>query len=134
VEGWKVWWLLFGLCFFSFIFGRIVTYLWVSHRISLVKFCGGGFKKWSTWCVWLWSYLSHSHCNLVSDIVRMYALVWSYILVSVPCICVVGLVVIISLYGLHSLVVSVRCGAMMNGWMNLWSLYCTKFIYELYVV
>ena len=64
-------------------------------------------------------YLSHSHCSLVSGIVKTYAPIWSYTLVSVPCICMVGLVVIIFLSRLHSLMVNVRFGAMMGGRMNI---------------
>ena len=51
----------------------------------------------------------------MSGIVRTYAPVWSYILVFVPCICMMGLVAIISLLRLHSLVVSVRFGARGEG-------------------
>ena len=46
----------------------------------------------------------------------------------------IGLVEMISLYGLHSLVTSVRYGAMMGGrGMNFRSLACGKFIHELYM-
>ena len=81
----------------------------------MAKSCGGGFKKWVIGCVWFWLYLSHSHCSLVSGMVRMNAPIWSYILDYVPCICKVGLLVIISLSGLHSLVFNVRLVAMMGG-------------------
>ena len=40
----------------------------------------------------------------------------------------------ISLYGLHSLMVSVRFVAMMGGRMNLRPLDCKNFMHELYVV
>ena len=43
---------------------------------------------------------------------------------SAPCICIVGLVVMISLSRLYSLVFNVRFGAMMGGQMNLRSLDC----------
>ena len=46
----------------------------------------------------------------------------------------VDLVAMISLYELHSWVITVRFGAIMGGWMNLWSLDCSEFIHELYVV
>ena len=45
-------------------------------------------------------------------------------LVSVPCICIMGLVVMISLYGLHPLVFNVRFGAIMGRRMNIQSLDC----------
>ena len=51
--------------------------------------------------------------------VKMYAPFWSYILASIPCICMVGLVTMMSLFGLHSFVFSVRFGAMMVGRINL---------------
>ena len=46
---------------------------------------------------------------------RIYAPIWLYILVSIPCICIVGFVIVRSLSGLHSLVISVRFRAMMGG-------------------
>ena len=52
---------------------------------------------------------------------------------SIPCICIVGFVVIMSLSGLHSLVERVRFGALIGGRMNLWSLGCVKLIHDLYV-
>ena len=51
-------------------------YLWVSHKILVAKSCGGGFRKWKIGCAWFWLYLSHSHCNLVTGMVKMYAPVW----------------------------------------------------------
>ena len=51
--------------------------------------------------------------------VRTYAPFWSYMLASIPCICMMGLVAMISLSGLHSFVFSVRFGAMMGGQINL---------------
>ena len=65
--------------------------------------------------------------------VRTNAPIWSYILDSVPCICIVGLLVMISLSGLHSLVFNVRFVAMMGGRMNIRSRDCEKFMHELYV-
>ena len=124
--------MLFGLCFFGLLFGRTVIYLWDNQSISVGKSCGGGFKEWVIGCLWFWLYLSHSHCSLVSVMVRMNASVWSYMLASVPCICIVGLSVMISLSGLHSLVLSVRFVAMMGGRTNLRSWDCEKFIHGLY--
>ena len=92
-----------------------MTYLWVSHKISVAKSWGGGLKKCIIGCVWFWLYRSHNHCNLVIGMVKMYAPFWSYMLAFVPCICMMGLVAVISLYGLHSFVFSVRFGAMMGG-------------------
>ena len=51
--------------------------------------------------------------------VKTYAPFWSYILASVPCTCMVGLVAMMFLFGLHSFVFSVRFGAMMDGRLNL---------------
>ena len=51
--------------------------------------------------------------------VKTYAPFWSYILASVPWICMVGLVAMMSLSGFHSFVFSVRFGAIMGGQINL---------------
>ena len=51
MEGCRDRWLLFGLCFFGFFFGRIVTYLWVSHKTLVAKSWSGGFKKCIVGCV-----------------------------------------------------------------------------------
>ena len=72
-----IWVISFCFVFFFFFYGRIVIYLWVSHRIYVAKSCSGGFKKWSIGCVQFWLYLSHSHPSLVSGMVKMYAPVWS---------------------------------------------------------
>ena len=92
-----------------------MTYIWVSHKSSVAKSWGGGLRKCIIGCVWFWLYCSHSHCSLVVGMVRTYAPFWSCMLASVPCICLVGLVAVISLSGLHSFVISVRFGAMMGG-------------------
>ena len=99
----------------------------------MAKSCGGEFRKWIIGYIWFWLYLSRSHCNLVSGMVRMNAPVWSYMLDSNPCICIVGLLVMISLSWLHSLVFNVRFMAMMGGRMNLQSWDCEKFMHESYV-
>ena len=39
-------------------------YLWVSHRISVAKFCGGGWRKLAIGCDLFWLNLSHSHFSL----------------------------------------------------------------------
>jgi hypothetical protein len=48
---------------------------------------------------------------------------WSNMLESGPWISMVGLDDVMSLCGLHSMMIKVRCGASMGGLMNLWSLH-----------
>lgn len=58
-----------GLCVFGFFLGRIVTYLWISHRSFVVKSCGGGFRKFTIGWVLFWYHISHSHCILLMGVV-----------------------------------------------------------------
>lgn len=106
-----------------------MTYLCISHRISVIKSCGGGCKKLAMWCVLCWVYLSHNHWSLVEGMVVMYAPVWSNMLESGPWICMVGLDIVMSLSGLHSLVFKVKCVASMGGRTNLRSLDWEKLIH-----
>ena len=66
--------------------------------------------------------LSHSHCNLFMIIMVVYARVWLKIRAFCCCICIVGFVVCMSLFGLHSCVIKVRRGVLMGG--------CTNLVYE----
>lgn len=52
---------------------------------------------------------------------------------SLPWICIVGLLEVMSLPMLHSLMERVRLGAFIGGWMKLWSVDCLKLMHESYV-
>lgn len=54
----NVWWLLLGLCIFSFFLGRMVMYLWIIHRTYVAKSCGGSCTKLAMGCVLFWLNLS----------------------------------------------------------------------------
>lgn len=51
VDGWSVWWLLLGLKFFGFFFGKTMMYLWISHSIRVEKSCGDCWRKIAIRCV-----------------------------------------------------------------------------------
>ena len=78
MDGCSVWWLLLVFCFL-FNFGRMMTYLWISHSISMPKSCGGDCKKLVIWCVVYWVNLSHSHWSWTSRMMAMEAPKWSNI-------------------------------------------------------
>lgn len=89
------------------------------HKTAVAKSWGGKLKKCIIGCVGFWLYHSHNNCNLVIGTFRMCAPFWSSIMAFVPCICMVGLVAMISLSRLHSFVFSVRFGAIMGGQINI---------------
>lgn len=61
----SVWCRLIGLMFFGFSFGNMIMYLWISHSISVLKSCGGGYRKVVRCGRLLGENWFHSHdCNL----------------------------------------------------------------------
>ena len=55
---------LVGLMFFGFLLGSMVMYLWISHSISVSKFCGKGCRKVIRCGRLLWENWFHNYCNL----------------------------------------------------------------------
>lgn len=80
----------------------------------MAKSCGGELRKLAMGCASLWIYRSQSPYSCVSGSVVMYAIVRSYMLVYGPNMCIVGLVVIMSLYGLRYVGARVRVWAMLS--------------------
>lgn len=107
-----------GVFFFlGFLLGRIIIQHCVSHRMSMAKSWGRGCKKPSKGWVWFSLYISKSQESLDSEMVVMYAPIWSTMLNLESCNCMVGLgvVVVNSLSELHSLVDRVRLGLSIGG-------------------
>src|SRR5665213_4310595 len=96
----------------------------MSHVISVGKSCGGGWRVARSGFDWFSVYLSQSHLSLAKEIVDMYAPVWSKILASSCCICIVGCEAIMSLSGLHSCVTKIRRGVLFGGRTKRGSLVC----------
>ena len=80
----------------------------------MAKSCGGGLRKLVVGFASLWIYRSQSPYSCVSGSVVMYAIVRSYMLVFGPNMCIVGLAVIMSLYGLHYVVARIRVWAILS--------------------
>ena len=64
MSGCSVWCRLVGRIFSSFFLGSMVMYLWISHSISVSKFCGGGWRKLVRCRRLLWKKRFHSHFSL----------------------------------------------------------------------
>ena len=97
-------------------------YLCMSQTISVSKSCGGGCRKLVMWGWLLWMNWFHNQCSLSVVIVAMYLPLWSCMLDSRLCICMVGLVLRMSLSGLHSCMWVCRLVMWMGGRMYFLSL------------
>jgi hypothetical protein len=71
-----------------------------------------------------WMYCFQSHCSLCVKIVYIYFPVSSYRCAFVPSICIVGVVAMISLSGLHSFISRFINGRLGGGCMCVVSLCC----------
>ena len=93
----------------------MVTYLCMSHTISVSKSCGGSCKK-LVMCEWLlWVNWFHNQFSRTVVIVAMYLPLWSYMLDSCLCICMVGLLLRRFLSGLHSCMLVCKLVMLMGG-------------------
>lgn len=129
VVGWSVWWLLWGLCFFSFYFGNIVTNRLVSHNIlwqSLVEDVGESWPYGGFYFVWTSPTTTRVWCvgwRQCMFIVIKYVYIRSLDLDS-------GLSCMNVFVWLHTLIFRVKYGASMGAWWiaGLWigKIWCTN--------
>ena len=124
ISGCSVWCWFWGWMVFGFFLGSIDMYLCMSHIISVSKSCGGGCRK-LVMCGWLlWLNWFHSQCNRSVVIVAMYLPFWSNTLDSRLCVCMVGLLLRMSLSGLHSCMLVCRLVILRGGRMYFLSFVC----------
>ena len=110
ISGCNVWcWLL------GFFLGSMVMYLCKSHSILVSKFCTGGCRKLVRWVRLFWEKRAHSHYSLSVVMVAKNRSFWSYMWDFEALVCMVGLLVTISLFGLHYCVDVVRLVILSGG-------------------
>ena len=93
-------------------------YLWKSQKILISKSCGGGCRKLVRCCRLLCKNWFHSQCIILVLRVVTWFPCWSNTLDFRSCVCIVGLLVRISLSGLHYWVVILRLVILSGRCMN----------------
>ena len=77
IFGCIVWCCLLGSMCLGFFLGSMVTYLCMSHSISVLKFCIGGCRKLVRWVKLLLEKRAHSHFSLSVVMMARKFLFWS---------------------------------------------------------
>ena len=124
ISGCNVWCWLLGCMCLGFFLGSMAMYLCMSHNISVSKSCDGGCSGVVRWVSLFWEKRAHSHFSLSVVMVARNRPFWSYTWDSEACICMVGLLVRMSLSGLHSCVDVLRLVILSGGCMYFLSFVC----------